>query len=527
MNRLSKFLFIGMLLFVNEATAFDFEKLFMPGEVIAGHVKYELDCKQCHSRMRDTSQKQLCMDCHEEIAKDVNGGKGYHGIDDKASSSECKVCHTEHKGRKATIVWLDKDRFNHDNTDYPLLGRHRDAGCESCHKEDKKYAEAPGLCIDCHREDDAHEEKLGEKCETCHNEKSWSSEQFDHDKTDFKLEGTHQDVACDLCHVEQGYKDTPKECVSCHAIKDFHKNRFGKKCENCHKETKWDEAEYDHERETNFELKGAHQKLICHACHSATYKIKGKERKNRTCYKCHKLDDVHDGQNGEKCEGCHNEKSWLQAEFDHAKETKFPLRGAHKETSCQACHQVGSKDLKLETDCYSCHKHEDAHNEQEGKLCDNCHNETTWWLKDVRFDHELSEFPLIGQHAVVGCEACHPTSAFKDAGETCNDCHQEDDTHEQSLGEDCQRCHNPNAWLIWEFDHDDTDFKLQGAHEKQHCNSCHYKPMLEAPQESRLCNECHNRDDIHDGNFGSDCGACHTQENFRKIKLQGLKIRGR
>ncbi len=514
---------LSLLLFTAELWAFDFEKLFMPGEVIAGHQKYELDCKHCHSRGRETSQRKLCLDCHEDTAADVNEKKGYHGIDPTASSAECKLCHTDHKGRKAQIIWLDKDRFDHANTDFELRGRHLETGCNKCHEDGKKYFEAPGKCVDCHKEDDVHKEKLGDKCETCHNEKGWSSDQFDHDKTDFKLKDSHREVACDLCHFEQKYKDTPKECISCHAIKDIHKQRFGEKCESCHKETKWDESKFKHDRDTNYKIKGAHIKVNCHSCHAETYKIKGKKRKSRNCYACHKLDDVHAEKNGQKCNDCHNEQNWLKTQFDHAKETKFPLRGAHETASCQACHQVASKDQKLETDCYSCHHHEDAHDEQQGKHCDRCHNESSWWLRDVRYDHDLSDFPLIGQHAVVGCESCHPNSKFKDAKGECNDCHRDDDVHEQSLGEDCKFCHNPNDWLIWTFDHDETDFKLEGAHEDQHCAACHYRPRLTKPESPRECSQCHNRDDIHAGNFGSDCGACHGQENFRDIKADGLR----
>lgn len=519
---------IGIIAFAliwlsGNALAFDFEKLFLPGEVIAGHFKYEEDCKQCHVRARETTQRQLCLDCHERIASDVNKAEGFHGKDKMASKVECKECHTDHKGRKATIVWLDKDRFDHRNTDYPLLGRHRETACSGCHEAAKHYYEAPGKCIDCHRDDDAHNEEQGDQCENCHNEKSWSSEQFDHDKTDFKLKGAHDEVACDLCHVGDKYKDTPKQCISCHGIKNVHGERFGDKCGDCHQETGWDKSKFDHDRDTKYRLRGAHEKIRCHACHNASYRVKGDQRKSRNCYACHKLDDSHAGKNGKKCDDCHQTSSWLQTEFDHDKKTEFPLRGKHKEASCQACHQAGTEqDMKLDKDCYSCHKHEDAHKEQQGKECETCHNESSWWLEDVRYDHDLTRFPLIGQHAVIGCEACHQTSAFQDAGETCNDCHQHDDVHEQSLSTKCDRCHNPNDWLIWSFDHDETDFKLVGAHEDLHCKHCHREPMLDDRRKLVECHVCHRRDDIHQGNFGLRCNDCHNQEKFSEVEMNDV-----
>jgi len=138
----------------------------------------------------------------------------------------------------------------------------------------------------------------------------------------------------------------------------------------------------------------------------------------------------------------------------------------------------------------------------------------------VRFDHDLSDFPLIGQHAVVGCESCHLSSAFKDAKKECNDCHKEDDIHKRALGADCKQCHNPNDWLIWHFNHDETDFKIKGAHEKLHCDTCHFKPLDKNRKKKTHCVDCHSRDDVHDGNFGSDCVKCHTQDDFRVINIR-------
>ena len=57
---------------------FEFEKLFMPGDVIQGHEELEEDCKNCHVRLRDTTQTKLCLDCHESTAKDISSKRGFH-----------------------------------------------------------------------------------------------------------------------------------------------------------------------------------------------------------------------------------------------------------------------------------------------------------------------------------------------------------------------------------------------------------------------------------------------------------------
>lgn len=520
-----------LTLLTTSSHALDIEKLFMPGDLIWGHQKYQKDCKQCHSRGRDITQNQLCRDCHEDIDEDVKSKEGFHGKNRQVTTTDCRECHADHKGIDANIVWLDKDQFNHEHTDYPLKGKHKQTECKSCHKKDKKYREAQHKCVSCHKEDDVHKEKLGDKCESCHNPKSWSSEQFDHDKTDFKLKHAHQDVACDLCHVENRYKDTPDKCVSCHAIKDVHQNRFGQKCEDCHSEKKWDESIFDHQKDTKFKIRGKHKTVNCNRCHGSKYaqKRQSKNKKvNRSCYSCHRLDDVHKGKNKKKCAQCHNEESWLDSSFDHDRKTKFPLKGAHKKTSCQSCHQSDQKGKKKDRACYSCHKHEDVHKQQQGKQCDDCHNDISWWMENVRFDHELSDFPLIGQHAVVSCEACHPTSAFKDVKKACISCHREDDVHKEAVGTECEQCHNPNDWLIWIFDHDEqTDFKIEGAHQDVHCHRCHFKPLDKENTKRSRCIDCHNGDDVHNGNFGPDCGQCHSQKDFKSFDIRSMINSGR
>ena len=516
--------------FVNSALAIDFEKLFLPGEVIEGHKKLEQDCSECHTRLSDTTQKQLCLNCHEKVAQDIIEKKGFHYKNKESNEADCKICHADHKGREANIVWLDKDQFDHQLTDYELTGKHQQTECVACHKKKDKYRDTPHKCIDCHKEDDAHDNELGEECGNCHNPKAWTGSEFDHDKTDFKLNYEHEKVACDLCHINNDYKKTPSKCVECHSIRDVHENRFGQKCQDCHNEKKWDESLFDHDKDTDFRLKNKHRAVSCHTCHlppKGIIKKKTEGKKDvRNCYSCHRLDDIHKEKNGKKCEQCHNSKSWLKTDFDHDAETEFALKGAHKKTSCQACHQNDVKGEKTSQVCFDCHKSKDVHREQLGKNCGDCHSETDW-ISDVRFDHELTSFPLIGQHAVVGCEACHSTAAYQDVDNECSKCHQDDDIHKETLGQNCQTCHNPNDWLIWTFDHDETDFKLKGTHAEVHCHRCHVEPLNENRSEERRCIDCHLQDDIHNGNFGRECDECHSQEEFNTYKLDRVKNIGR
>jgi hypothetical protein len=517
-------LVVGAML-CGSAAAAEIEQFFMPGKLISGHQEYEAECTRCHVRLRDTTQKKLCLDCHELVAEDQRRKRGFHGRDRNASNLDCKACHSDHKGRDARVVWLDRDNFHHGDTDFRLAGRHQLAECTACHQPGDKFREAPQDCYSCHSEDDAHRGELGKQCGDCHAPSGWARSEFDHDRADFKLRDAHRRVSCDACHLDAAYDKTPSRCVDCHAVKDVHDNRFGTQCQDCHTEKKWADTIFDHGRDTDYRLEDAHRKVTCNACHGRNYLTSKKPDTVRSCYSCHRADDAHNESNGKKCQDCHSPRGWTYAEFDHDANTDFALNGAHTDLVCAACHAVGAESREIASDCYSCHKLDDSHAREQGTDCASCHNEVGWQM-NVRFDHELTEFPLLGQHAAAGCETCHLSSVFREAGERCVDCHAGDDAHRESLGRDCARCHNPNAWLIWRFDHDETGFELRDAHAESHCHTCHREPLRASGGQQWRCIDCHWRDDVHQGNFGVACDNCHDRQRFDNVDPQALRSRG-
>jgi hypothetical protein len=582
------------------------EKALMPGSVIAGHAKYEQQCEKCHKRFDKAAQTQLCLDCHKDTAADVRGKTRLHGhLDDQT----CRVCHTDHKGRDAKIAVVDKKKFDHDRTNFRLRGGHRDTknGCDGCHKAGRKFRETPSDCLSCHRKDDVHKGGLGKKCEDCHNDVKWKETRFDHDKdTKFKLTGGHRKTECKECHAEGRYKDTPKDCYSCHKKDDNgdgHRGKFGTKCEKCHDAEKWKESLFDHGRDTKYRLKGKHLRTECTSCHKGTLYV---EKLQTKCLACHRKDDDekgHQGSLGDKCETCHDEQGWKKTSFDHDKDTKYPLEGKHKTAKCESCHKSGLKPLpgiktieklptkcvechrkedndkghkgkfgdkcetchtakdwkkgifdhdrdtkyslkgkhrdtkcvtchtgqlysqKLATDCYSCHRKDDdekGHKGQLGKRCDTCHQESSW--KVDKFDHNRSRFPLTGGHGRVECKKCHLTAAFREAPRDCNGCHQKEDVHKGVFGIKCEACHSTRTWKAWDFDHSKTRFRLDGAHGKADCYACHKLPAnvpaksATTPVLSRTCVSCHAKEDVHDGGFGAQCEVCHVADNWKKIR---------
>jgi hypothetical protein len=92
--------------------------------------------------------------------------------------------------------------------------------------------------------------------------------------------------------------------------------------------------------------------------------------------------------------------------------------------------------------------------------------------------------------------------------------------HRGALGSDCARCHHPNAWNQWQFDHaKESGFALTGAHAGVQCASCHLRPPGQEPV-ARECGACHGGDDVHLGEFGRRCDSCHSTISFRRVRPQ-------
>lgn len=498
-----------------------FESLLMPGKLIKGHAKYEAECSKCHVSFEKKSQTKKCIACHKKIRKDIKTKKGFHGKSKKIKRQECQLCHTDHKGRDADVVKLDKATFDHQFTDFPLRGTHEIVRCEQCHKKKKPYRETSSKCHSCHKKASTHKKSMGKKylknCKACHQEKGWSKIKYDHDKTKFRLKAKHKKVDCTTCHPNDRYIKTPKACVSCHRLNDVHRGNNGKKCQKCHSPRGWKKLKFDHSKDTDFPLTGRHKQLICVNCHKKDpYKVEIKQ----TCISCHKQDDTHHGKFNTKCEKCHKTSTWKKLKFNHDKDTEYKLKGKHKTASCIACHKGTLYKTKTPTKCISCHKVDDVHRGQQGKKCQKCHNEKGWNEK-VRFDHDLTRLPLIGLHATTPCEECHLSNTYKTAKIACFSCHEQDDIHEQRLGENCNVCHNPNGWKIWRFDHDkQTEFKLTGKHKKVYCEACHTKAVKRIESNPRTCIACHSGDDIHDRQFGKRCDRCHTTKSFNDLHFR-------
>jgi len=406
---------------LNEAE-FDHE---MTDFVLAGKHR-DVTCDGCHeAEKKHREAPGDCVSCHED--DDVHEG---------LLGASCGDCHTESD-------WLQID-FDHDTTDYPLLGKHQDTACDDCH-EDMTYRVTPTTCYGCHAEDDAHNGLSGNKCETCHNPSSWNDSSFDHARdTDFVLDGGHSELACDDCHSEDPFSDSLKtSCVSCHLEDDEHDGHFGDKCESCHGTDDWSEPFFDHDTDTNYLLNGAHKKITCDECHiEPIFEVK----LETGCNDCHADDDPHESGVGIVCSDCHNEASWQDDLFFDHDLTRFPLLGSHAEADCESCHETHVFQDAPEQ-CIDCHADDDKHEGRFDADCAACHNPVDWlqW----HFDHNTqTDFQIIGAHVDVACDDCHrqPLPEMLKLGARCGDCHRADDIHDGEFGSDCGRCHSSGSF---------------------------------------------------------------------------------
>lgn len=488
--------------------------LMMPGELIAGHEKYVHQCEKCHGDS-DADQPKLCLNCHDKVALDVEQETGFHGnLKSNGELEECRVCHSDHKGADFNSVFLDREFFNHDFTDFQLVGTHQTVECSSCHKPDQKFSEAPQTCIACHKEQDVHEGKLGESCSDCHSAQQWQDIEFDHNTTEFMLKDAHAEVSCASCHPDRKFTEVGQECIDCHRPQDKHQGQFGQACANCHTQQAWDNTTFNHNTETDFALIGAHETASCQSCHADKPLT---EPINSRCSNCHKNDDIHLNQMGPNCQQCHNSSAWDKAKFDHNK-TNFKLTGSHQEATCSQCHQVHDLVIQQDTECKACHSGQDVHSGGLGADCSQCHN-TEQWNKDIQFNHALTNFPLNGMHALEACDSCHQGGQFNDRDTQCVACHKIDDAHNDIYGNQCDTCHAASDWQATHFDHNTmTDFLLDGAHLDTECQQCHSDTKAnETPTD---CFSCHMDDDPHRRSFGRDCERCHNTSNFSEIKIR-------
>ena len=110
-----------------------------------------VQCASCHVNGVYKGTPTNCYACHASNDKH-NGQFG----------TNCGSCHN-------TSGWSNVT-FNHNNTSFPLTGKHTNLECSKCHKNGV-YAGTPTQCVACH--EDKHNGANGTDCAQCHTTKGW------------------------------------------------------------------------------------------------------------------------------------------------------------------------------------------------------------------------------------------------------------------------------------------------------------------------------------------------------------------
>jgi hypothetical protein len=326
-------------------------------------------------------------------------------------------------------------------------------------------------------------------CATAADSQPATGENFDHLETGFPLEGRHNDLDCEQCHVGGLFEELPVQCEKCHdgvfAVgKPLDHIQTSASCDSCH-------------TPVGFAL--AATQIFDHSAVGA-----------KPCKDCHNGVNA-TGQSPNHifigpldCNECHNINTWQLDAFDHTKveQTKTTCNGV-------GCHDASRKPAShpLTTNrCIACHTY-------------------LGWLVDVNVDHgeilgscassrchdgsgkgksKLSANPPHPPTTDV-CEACHnkdlpdwlPLQQMDHSQITTNNCltsrcHTPADKqgNHPPTSDVCEACHMAGQWLpvITPFDHDQVNSGAScvtsGCHSPTDKGSNH-------PPTTDRCEACH------------------------------------
>jgi hypothetical protein len=484
-----------------------------------------------------------CAACHDDK---------HHG--EFAKLGDCGTCHTTTAFAPTTL-----DARKHAVTGYALDGKHAATPCAGCHPGPRpriSWQLFGTACLDCHENPHGTKytrEMTTDGCAHCHGAGGWGVAQA---HPTWPLTGAHQQVTCAGCHGKHAdgappaaFRGIPRTCDGCHD--DSHAGQFRqtppqRACDSCHTTASFAATAFDHAK-TKYPLEGVHVKLACSECH-ATTELRDGDKVVRwrlgysRCKDCHA--DPHGAKSDQRdCNACHNATTWSgiagDKTFDHDR-TGFPLRGAHVQPACDACHAPGRATV---TACEGCHR--DPHAGRTNGTCAECHTATAWSDTATLEQHRRTRMPLTGRHAVIACNACHTradaTRQYTDLPVDCYSCHRAEyhgDLHPDHDGDpndssikpfsrDCALCHRTTAWQPAVADPStviDTDRRREhdaqfvistGSHRAAECAACHVDPRR---ARSVRCDGCHQADSLRTAHRGQPvaasaaaCLRCHPQ----------------
>lgn len=264
------------------------------------------------------------------------------GHDEEARSItddlDCDACHTQ-TSFKMVSKRGKAGGYDHDQTGFPLEGRHRDLGCVECHTPGRTVS---GECVGCHT--DQHRGGLGGDCDRCHTPMGWKiiNALEIHERTALPLTGRHAMADCTECHLRNGtrqFTGVPSDCYACHEAdyrrSDVHPVHTGsattppfpRDCAQCHRPTGFSPAIIN---PAEFPSRDA---LTTAADHDARFPLSFGPHRGAPCDSCHVSTSV---RRAVQCTGCHSHNPARLRSIHGAKLVSFDG------SSCLTCHRDGS-----------------------------------------------------------------------------------------------------------------------------------------------------------------------------------------
>ncbi|MEZ5363861.1 MAG: hypothetical protein R2748_16360 [Bryobacterales bacterium] len=165
------------------------------------------------------------------------------------------------------------------------------------------------------------------------------------------------------------------------------------------------------------------------------------------------------------------------------------------------------------------------------QTCESCHTTVQW--TGANFDHNNTNFPLTGAHtSVAQCQTCHVGGQFAGFGHGLRDLPlgrlQRNDGPglRRHFPQTCESCHTTVQWTGANFDHNNTNFPLTGAHTSvAQCQTCHVGGQFAGL--GTACATCHlddfnaTTDPDHAAGFLQTCESPHDGAvDRRKLRPQ-------
>ena len=266
--------------------------------------------------------------------------------------------------------------------------------CSQCHDRTDRSRQA-ALCMACHKEvaadvrghtgfhgrlpGDRHARSARPATRSTSAARPTSSSSagrsFDHSQTDFPLAGAHASAACDACHkAGRKFREAPSGCVDCHRADDPHGGKLGTNCGNCHEPATWAtrslRSRQDEVRAARRPSRRGLRRLPRSATATRERLPPARPATRRTTCTAAPA--------ARTARAATRPSAWKTSKFDHAKEARFPLTGAHAQLDCQGCHKTPNLKDPLPRDCAGCHRADDAHATRFGAACEKCHGTSAW-----------------------------------------------------------------------------------------------------------------------------------------------------